>query len=441
MSLLVFLLFFVLLGIIFSGDLQTRFVALFVGTLLFPNVCLLTTSPSVSPQHLFLYAFLLVEIFRNPYETKADVLENPLRIPFLVLLVSYIGTAVFGSTSFLKDSYYGIRDFVDTFAYLFIAYGVGKRTPLDDFAKRIIPFLVVCCLLGILEAALNENIPYKIINSAFPHYNGIYNLDSSVSLSQDWRIRTCFTTKHPTAWGTLLLGLFLFYLPYLRTESISRPKVVSLLGLLGFNIVLCGSRTAWVCLTIGVFLYLTSRFRPIFKIIVYGVLLFCSSIILAFMLSQFAHSKGSSLDFRMRQLVFSYVTIQNAPVFGNGNGFSAHNLFEEGESSSGARRVQDKSGNDMGGLESIVFKLLIDRGFVGLFSYYLLLAWLFVLFFKGKSFKSRDVHISLFVGALFLTMSGSIGNSSAFLFMLWGVELGYICRKEFVHSENEAENG
>ncbi len=351
---------------------------------------------------------------------------NPLRIPFLFLLFSYIGTAVFSSTPFVKDLYYGLRDFVDTFAYLFVAYSVGKRISLDDFAQKIIPILTVCCLFGILEAALNENIPYKIINSAFPQYNGIYDLNRSISLSQDWRIRTCFTTKHPTAWGTLLLGLFLFYLPYLRSGTIGRPKVLSILCLLGLNILLCGSRTAWVCLAIGVFLFVTSRFKPIFKIIVYGILLFCSSIILAFMLSQFAYSKGSSLDFRMRQLIFSYLTIQNAPVFGNGNGFASHNLFEEGESSSGARRVQDNSGNDMGGLESVVFKLLIDRGFVGLFSYYLLLAWLFVLFFKGKSFESRDVHISLFVGALFLTMSGSIGNSSAFLFMLWGVELGRI---------------
>lgn len=441
MSILVLLLFFGILGIIYYGDSQKRFMAFFAGTLLFPNVCLFVKNPSISPQHIILYTFLAIECLKNREEFLRGVFRNPLVIPLGLSVASYTCTALFNGGLLSIDMYYGVRDIVDTFGYLIAAYIVGKNNDIHEFAKSIYPFIVICCFFGIIEGLLNANYPYKFINSAFPHYNGLYNLNSDISLGQSWRIRTCFTTKHPTAFGTFLMTMFLFYLPYIKKEVIPFSKLLLILGLLAVNIVMCGSRTALFCTLIGVALYIADRFSILVKIATIGLIILSFTAILGVIADNFkgGQGRGSSIDLRTQQLIFSIVTIDKSPIWGNGNKYASHNLFEENDA--GQMRVEDSSGTDMGGLESVVFTLLIDRGFVGLISYYLLLFWIFWLFYRYRNrFSERDdAFIIVGAGILFLTLSGSIGNSSAFLFSILGLQLGnFVQEKEKQEDEEDA---
>ena len=441
MSILVLLLFFGILGIIYYGDSQKRFMAFFAGTLLFPNVCLFVKNPSISPQHIILYTFLVIECLKNREEFFRGVFRNPLVIPLVLSVASYTCTALFNGGLLSIDMYYGVRDIVDTFGYLIAAYIVGKNNDIHEFAKSIYPFIVICCFFGIIEGLLNANYPYKFINSAFPHYNGLYNLNSDISLGQSWRIRTCFTTKHPTAFGTFLMTMFLFYLPYIKKDIIPFSKLLLILGLLAINIVMCGSRTALFCTLIGVALYIADRFSILVKIATIGLIILSFTAILGVIADNFkgGQGRGSSIDLRTQQLIFSIVTIDKSPIWGNGNKYASHNLFEENDA--GQMRVEDSSGTDMGGLESVVFTLLIDRGFVGLISYYLLLFWIFWLFYRYRNrFSERDdAFIIVGAGILFLTLSGSIGNSSAFLFSILGLQLGnFVQEKEKQEDEEDA---
>ena len=441
MSILVLLLFFGILGIIYYGDSQKRFMAFFAGTLLFPNVCLFVKNPSISPQHIILYTFLAIECLKNREEFLRGVFRNPLVIPLGLSVASYTCTALFNGGLLSIDMYYGVRDIVDTFGYLIAAYIVGKNNDIHEFAKSIYPFIVICCFFGIIEGLLNANYPYKFINSAFPHYNGLYNLNSDISLGQSWRIRTCFTTKHPTAFGTFLMTMFLFYLPYIKKKVIPFSKLLLILGLLAVNIVMCGSRTALFCTLIGVALYIADRFSILVKIATIGLIILSFTAILGVIADNFkgGQGRGSSIDLRTQQLIFSVLTIEKSPIWGNGNKYASHNLFEENDA--GQMRVEDSSGTDMGGLESVVFTLLIDRGFVGLISYYLLLFWIFWLFYRYRNrFSERDdAFIIVGAGILFLTLSGSIGNSSAFLFSILGLQLGnFVQEKEKQEDEEDA---
>ena len=444
MSFLVYILFFGILGIIIRGSAEKRFMAFFAGTVLFPNVCLFIANPSISPQHIILYLFLVVEFTKNPDEFKNCLFKNPLRFPMIIVATSYIGTALINGGIASKDMYYGVRDIVDTYGYILAAFITGKKFFSEKFASQIFKFVCICCFFGILEVAFYENYPYKFINLAFPKYNGLYDLNSSISLSQDWRFRTCFTTKHPTAFGTLLMTLFLFYLPFLKKSNLvdtklTKPQIVFILSLLGINIILCGSRTALVCTIIGALLYFIDKLSPVLKIFLWGILILSSSLIFAFMVAKFANSQGSSLDFRMKQLAFSVMTIAQSPILGNGNKYTSQKIFQEDDN--GAMRAQDSHGDDMGGLESVVFSLLIDRGFVGLFSYYFLLLWLLAIFYSNrqKLGKQIDAFEILIAGTMFLSLSGSIGNSSAFLFIILGLYLGNIQqRKEAELNDDDA---
>ncbi len=442
MSVLVLLLFFALIGIMVYGDTQSRFVTLVVGTVLFPTTALFTKNPSISPQHVFLYTFLFLEFIKDRESFTKGIFKNTLTVPLLLIAISYFLTAMVNSGIASKDMYYGIRDFVDSFGYILAAWICGRKMEIDDFAKRIIPFVIIICTLGIFEAMLDTNYPYKLVNSAFPTYEGLYDINGSVGLSQSWRTRTCLTTKHPTAFGTLLMSLFLFYLPYIRKSVIDKPKLYLTLALLGVNAVLCGSRTCLFCVLVGTALYIVDKFHILAKIATVGLIVFSFSAILAYMVENFGASggkgQGSSLDFRARQLIFSYMAVQNSPIIGNGNKYTANYILEENDS--GEKRAEDSSGEDMGGLESIVFTLLIDRGFVGLASYYFLLLWIFVAFMKYKK-KYPEINggfALIAAGTVYLTLSGVIGNSSNFLFLFTGIQLG--CIRQLQEREEEEED-
>lgn len=432
------LFFFGLLAYMFLTDAQGRFLALLMGTVLFPTTALFIKNPSISPQHIFLYAFFFIEFFKDRENFNKSLFGNLLLVPIGISIISYVFTAIYNSGIASKDMYYGIRDVIDGFGYIYAAIICGRKTDVFQLAQKLIPFVIVICIFGIAEILLGDNYPYKLIHSAFPYYEGDFNLNSTVSFIEHWRFRTCFTTKHPTAFGTLLMTLFLFYVPYFKRECSEHKKIVLVLALLALNLYLCGSRTAMICVALGVGLYIYFKLKPFLKILVAGFVLFASSAILAVFLQNFQTNTehgGSSLDFRERQLLFSIAAIYNSPIFGNGNKYTSHVIFAEDA------RASDSSGRDLGGLESIIFSLLIDRGFFGLFSHYLLLLWMFILLFRYRNrLKGINGGYALMAGGiLFLTLSGTIGNSSSFLFLFTGLQLGYIAQYKQIAYENNTE--
>lgn len=438
MSFVVLLFFFGLLAYMFFANTQGRFLALIMGTVLFPTTALFIKNPSISPQHIFLYAFFIIEFFKDRDNFNKSVFTNLLIIPMGISVLSYIFTAIYNSGIASKDMYYGIRDIIDGFGYIYAAFICGRKTSVYEFAQKLIPFVFIICIFGIVEILLGDNIPYRLVNSAFPYYEGSQDLSSSLNFRDSWRLRTCFTTKHPTAFGTLLMSMFLFYVPYFKKEGPERKKIILVLALLALNIVLCGSRTAMICAAIGVGLYAFVKFGPLLKILIAGVIIFSSSVIFAITLDIFQTNTehgGSSLDFRASQLLFSVATIYNSPIFGNGNKYTSHVIFGE------ETRASDSSGNDLGGLESVIFSLLIDRGFLGVFSYYLFLLWMFVLLIKyrRKLHQINGGFTLIASGTLFLTLSGTIGNSSSFLFLFTGLQLGYISQYKQIAYDNNTE--
>ncbi len=435
MSAAILLFFFGLLFTIIYSDSEKRFLTLVIGTVIFPNVALFTTNPSISPQHIILYVFFIVEFFKDRDNFNKSLFFNILTIPILLNIISYFFTALYNSGIASKDMYYGIRDAIDCLGYIYAAYLYARHVGINNLAFKLIPFVCIICACGIIEVMLDDNIPYRMVCAAFPHYNGSFDLNSKVSLIESWRLRTFFTTKHPTAFGMLLMSLFLFYLPYLKNDTQERKKILSVLILLSINLVLCGSRTALVCALLGVALMIFDRVGPFLKLIIAGIVIFSFSALFSFMMDNFQTShagKGSSLDFRERQLLFTMVSISNSPILGNGNKYTSHVIFAEDT------RAQDNHGDDLGGLESVVFSLLIDRGFFGLFSYYLLLLWMFIILFKHRKAPLISGGFALVAaGTVFVTLSGTIGNCSQFLFLLAGCQLGEIQKEKIEELEAE----
>ena len=137
MSILVYFLFLSILAVIVCCDVKKSFAAFFIGTILFPNVCLFITNPSISPQHIILYVFLIAQAMKDPRSTKESIFKSPVKFPLIIIALSYVLTAFFNGGLLSKDMYYGVRDIIDTYGYLVAAYFAGTQIKSEEIASYL----------------------------------------------------------------------------------------------------------------------------------------------------------------------------------------------------------------------------------------------------------------------------------------------------------------
>ena len=423
---IVYAILFSLLAVIAIAPLKARYLALFCGIVLFPLGISFLQSPTIRPQDLFLYGFLAIACIKDRDHFLDDIKAFPLKVPLiLILFCHYI--SIYANEGFsTKQFYAGTREFIELYGYLFTAFIISRHTSLDGILRSLYKITVVICIFGILEILLEGNYPYTYICRAFPIYTGYYSLDSIISCIQEYRIRAMLTTAHPTAFGMLLCCLFLLFLSLRNNPQWEKGKLNILYGLLIVNLFLSGSRTGMACAAIGAFFLILHKRSIILKIACIGLCFFLATAYVNAIVDEFSQqSKGSSLTLRQQQLLFTFFQIQQNPILGNGVG-ATKNVFDYDDD---GRPINDAS---IGGLESIVFRTLIDYGFVGLFAYYLYDVCLFILFFRRRkeSWVAIIGYNLVFTSTLFFTLSGHIGNNTAFAFLLEGLLLGNLYKED-----------
>ena len=432
---IVYAILFSLLAIIVIAPLKARYLALFCGILLFPLGISFLQSPTIRPQDLFLYGFLAVSFFKDRNYFFDDLKAFPLKLPLLLILLCHFASIYVNDGFKVKQFYAGTREFIELYGYLFAAFLITRHASINEILKGLYTITIVICIFGILEILLQGNYPYTFICRAFPIYTGYHSLDSIVSCIRDYRIRAMLTTAHPTAFGTLLCCLTILFASLWHNPQWKKGSLGILYALLAITLFISGSRTGMVCAALGAFLVFLQRRSIMLKFAFVGICFFLSAAYINVAIDEFSkESQGSSLSMRQQQLLFTFFQIQKSPVFGNGVGFTK-NVFDYDDE---GRPINDA---DIGGLESIIFKTLIDYGFIGLAAYYLYAICLLVLFFRRRkeSWAASIGYNMVFCTTLFYTLSGHIGNNTAFAFLLEGALLGHIYKEE--NSEEEIEDG
>lgn len=425
MSAIFLLVYVIFLLVILLEKVEKAFVALVIGTIFFPCCALFNDSPSVSGQIILLYAFLFKQVVFETKNFNDAFFKGPLRVFLFLVFGSYFLTTVFNFSG--KNAYYAIRDIIDLYGYFLAAMIASKHLSLEKVAKALYWFVFVMCFYGLYEAATCSNILYKLICSAFPAYDGWYNLNGSICASEGWRMRTILTTKHPTTLGNLLMILFLFYWNVYQGKFIGLAKIVAVLVLLCLNIVVSGSRTSLACVTVALLYSYMKTKGVLMKILFVGLLVFSASFIVNYTIEHFLDNKdGSSIMLRLTQLSFSFEKIQESPIWGNGSNYTAHEIKDEGV------RFNDDE-EFIGGLESVAFIYMIDRGLFGVLTFFLF--WLAAFWYLKKNdelFAPKKVTLEIMpMGIiLFLTMSGLIGNNTSFCFLFLGLYIGNMQKKK-----------
>lgn len=420
--------------ILLYKDTEARFCALFLGTLLFPSCIWIIDSPKLSPQHILLYTYFLIEITKDYNFFIESIKKFPFKIPILLVIISFICTVYTNNKFDAKEYYVLARYVIELYGYLLASFIIGRKIDVIKTLRQLFPFMFILGVLGIFEGLFNANYPFKYICSAFPYYDGFYDLSSSINASDAWRTRTLLTTTYPTAYGTLLCGIVLVFFPMLKKLDISlRWKIAFVLIYLA-NLFLSGSRTGMLCSAIALAFWFTRKWHILIKLFMIFALIVTAYFSIQQVIENFSQeTRGSSLQLRQQQLIFSVIQIAEKPLFGNGVGFLTKYIFE---TDAYGDRIKNE---DILGMESILFPKLINYGFVGLFLYFTLSIWIFIYFFKRRDESEMAISgaMEIFAMTLFFVLSGNMGNASAYTYLIIGLLTGGILSSEEAEQEKE----
>lgn len=431
---LVYLLLFSLVFMLLYRDTEERFIALFLGTVLFPSCVWFMDSPKVSPQHLLLYGFFCAEIANHYGDVKRAILKFPLFIPLFIVIVSFVCTVVSNEGFKIKNFYDLTRNVIELYGYLVAAYIIGLRISVKTTLEKLFWPLMILGFLGIVEGLFNANYPYKYICSAFPNYDGFYPLNTSINASDGWRTRTLLTTTYPTAYGTLLTVIVLSTFPMLKHLDLKKNYKIAFVLVFLANLYFCGNRTGILCTGIGLVFWLTKKW-PLFIKLVMIILLSMAASLYAYKAVEYfsRETRGSSIQLRQQQLAFSYMQVVNKPIFGNGASYLTKHIFER---DTYGNRVED---DEIKGMESILFPKLINYGFFGLGAYFLLCVWIFFYLYKRREHcpEAQCGYLLIFSGTSFFVLSGDMGGASAFMYLMLGLFVGSVKSVDEAKKEEE----
>jgi len=346
---------------------------------------LLSVSNAIMIVLLILFLMHLIITNQWKYFIKYDL---KIFTGFFFLLLSYILVLLYSSSTFV-----GIHTVLIMFlaillpAFLYSYY--FQQKDISFHIKEIKLTFIILFILGIyasISIALESNIYVDFIEA------GLHTDRMHVSrYTGDWRgERAIGTLTHPITYGAFIgIGFFasLFLIIY-YSSIMKNPKMTFLFVFLSlfmiFFIFISNSRTPLIFVLTGItiiFFYSNVKIK-IYVILAILLLLpiimqidFFNQKILG-LLNIFnsdigEDQRGSSISMRLSQLSVSYDYFINSPIFGNGFQ-STRNIVASG--------IEP----DLYNAESIIYKILIDMGIVGILGYSIFFTWFYFLIYKLK---------------------------------------------------------
>lgn len=368
-----------LVSFIILFNIRVGFVLALMVKILVPSVVRLQLGPISLAIGDVLVSALLISFLCHREKIKATM-PSKLGKYFSIYTLS-VPVLIICSTAFVPYSFQFLSYFkgflFQTILYIIIGYYVLNKSNI----KSVINVLCVCSLMsglyGIFSYAVGNNAYVGALNLLYGSEDIFaYFMEEERGGLQG---RTYGTMGHPLAWGQYW-NIFLCAVWILK-KHINRYLFVFIVCIGLINIILCGSRTAIV--TFGVFLLFVLLDYGIKRLLiiipsVYLIVIVCLSIIpqnykksgiiqyvesgIFFWdnsYSEKAGITGSDKQMRIIQLQKSMGVMEKNPIGGVGYNYQYYVLQSN-------RVIAD----GLFGLESIVFKLLVEQGIVGLLVFF-----------------------------------------------------------------------
>lgn len=340
---------------------------LIILTVWFPTLSILMISQvSVWTVMVFLY------LFSSLYSTVKSFKSFPFKWAFIICAVSFIGT------NFVANH---PRLLVNNLSYYVLpvilwSYSKDKMYALGEYyIRHLMIYLAIISIYGLVEAITASNPFMNYLNSS-----GVFSAEQSEDYFRFGLYRARSLTHWCSAYGSVC-ALNIFLLLHLQFNNIVNLsmrygyKYYLLLIALFLSVFACGTRSIFTMFLIGLLSLVPLFFKKIGKAMLYIIPVFC--VVLYFheyfflivdSLINHEETGGSSMELRYLQFESAWSYFIQKPVWGWGLGYG------------GIAANEDYM---LYGLESIVLKVMIDRGAVGLLS--VLILWLSLLWYTLKS--------------------------------------------------------
>ena len=405
-------------------NIQVGFLITLASRFIIPGDVRLNLGPvSVAIYDVFTIALLISFIKIKAYNWK---IQHPIAKYFYIYVASTFALIFFSSAyvPYNYQLYSFIKNFLfQTILYIWIGFHVFRNYKLN---KVICLFCILALLAGIygIYSYKTSSNPYmSSLNILYGSQSDFsYFLEESRGGLQG---RTYGTMNHPLAWGQFWNILLCLLWIYRRTVNKYLTAAVFVVGII--NIVLCGSRTALVTFCVFcAFILLSYGIKKLLLIIPLAYL--SLSVILMILPQEIKRSDmvsylesglffwdssysekagivGSSTEMRYNQLQKTIDITMKNPLAGVGYNYQYYTLD--------SNRSIDA---DLLGLESIVFKILVEQGFAGLFIFFYTFNMLRTYFVRrGKTKKDKILLNGYFISFLAsILFTGIQGGSYAF---------------------------
>jgi hypothetical protein len=417
----------------------------FAGILFFPPAILLIESPHIPFHKFIVYCLLLATIKDFKWVSKFKI--YPLKNALYVMFIAYLIIGLFDSRlSLFYKIYKPINYFVENFLVLFLTgYCVKSVKDVKYLYKKFFWFFLVFTIYGISNYITRQNEFYNFIVSGF----GGRNFANDNMVAGIDRFRVSSFSWHAIVYGFLLSTILMhefFLLTTMRMGRLIKMRHIVLVLLIIINLFLVNSRTPLFVFVLGCFIYIlfTFNFKRKIKIILVSSFIGVVAIVnvpavdklfnesVKTFSSEGSDLEGSSVEMREIQLGASVLIFNQNPVYGNGFDYITENL---GYSSDESER---KTGNDLMGFESYIYKLLIEHGITGIVAniifFILIVYWLLKSIPKVNALGRKVIILNFAYLISFISFIIGTGDLGTFVFFMSflgvNIKLVELCKKD-----------
>jgi uncharacterized membrane protein len=398
-----------------------------VWTTLTPKALLLVDTPSIPAISLYkFYCLALIGSYfiRVVCHRKNRAYKKPFSRGFIALFIPAAISVLLNITSNNAGILTLTAFFIEVIMPTTIFCHYLSQTPLHKLHALIKKYIVFYCLLALYGTIcyLTGHNPYIEFIQSTNHTDRILAQTYEETLRG---ARAQGTISHPITYGALLVITFLTYLTVKLNKRILASsdylKIGMVTAIIVTGILFTNSRSPLILFVVPVAIFATMQgfvkaFKSVLSITLIFVIAFSASdvvrektysVVNIFNPNVGEDMKGSDLAMRGGQLAVATRYFFDSPIWGLGLD-ATRNIVSSGKEP------------DLYNSESIIFRLLIDQGALGIMSY----ALFFLVLYKKtaqhiSSIASRRLYLGTIVGyVIFIISTGFVDTLQNTLFML-----------------------